>query len=159
MYKQSLMKVGLLLAVVALVLGPAFLAHAQSGPDLGTIGGTAAGSAAGGTATSTSGGSCASKYAGNVGLEGFINYIGCIIVSSVVPLMFALAFVLFLWGVVQFIMNNADENKRAQGKQFMVWGIVALFVMFSIWGLVQILSNTVDPNAGKIGVPSLPYNP
>lgn len=108
---------------------------------------------------SSSSGTCASKYAGNVGLEGFINYIGCIIVSSVVPLMFALAFVLFLWGVVQFIMNNADENKRAQGKQFMVWGIVALFVMFSIWGLVQILSNTVDPNAGKIGVPSLPYNP
>ncbi|MCE9585038.1 hypothetical protein K8Q94_00195 [Candidatus Nomurabacteria bacterium] len=70
------------------------------------------------------------------------NYGTCIITKSVVPLIFALAFVVFIWGVVQFIMNSDQEAKKEQGKQFMVWGIIALTVMFSVWGLVSILNNT-----------------
>ena len=57
-------------------------------------------------------------------------------------MIFALAVVIFIWGVVQFIMNSEEEAKRAKGKQFMLWGIIALTVMVCVWGLVGILGNT-----------------
>ncbi len=70
-------------------------------------------------------------------------YITGIINNSVIPLIFAVATVMFVWGVVQFFIINANEEaKRAQGKQFMIWGIVALAVMLSVWGLVGILGST-----------------
>jgi hypothetical protein len=38
------------------------------------------------------------------------------------------------------------EEKRKAGKSFMIWGLIALFVMVSIWGLVGVLSNTFGIN-------------
>ena len=74
-------------------------------------------------------------------------YITCVINDSIIPLIFALAVAMFVWGVVQFFILNADEEaKRAQGKQFMIWGIVALAVMLSVWGLVGILGSTLGIN-------------
>lgn len=76
-------------------------------------------------------------------LQNYLSYITCIINSSVIPLVFALAVIMFVWGAVKFfIINAAEEAQRAQGKQFMIWGIVALAVMLSVWGLVNILGAT-----------------
>ncbi len=69
-------------------------------------------------------------------------YVVCIINKSIIPLIFALALAMFVWGVVQFVINNDEEAKKEKGKQFMIWGIVALTVMISVWGLVNILGTT-----------------
>ena len=71
-----------------------------------------------------------------------LNYITCIIGKSVIPLIFAIATVMFLWGVVQYVIGADEEKERAKGKQFIIWGIIALVVMFSIWGLVSVVTNT-----------------
>ncbi len=61
-----------------------------------------------------------------------------------VPLIFALAFLVFIWGVFQyFIAGAGNEEKRDTGKQFMLYGIIGFFVMISVWGLVRILTGTV----------------
>ncbi|MFA6523915.1 MAG: hypothetical protein WC264_01345 [Candidatus Paceibacterota bacterium] len=75
-------------------------------------------------------------------LGDLLGYITCIISKSVIPLIFALAIASFIWGVVQYVINNDDEAKKAKGKMFMIWGIIALTVMVSVWGLVSILGNT-----------------
>ena len=81
-------------------------------------------------------------------------YITKIINDSVIPLLFALATITFFWGVIKFFFINAEEEaKRAQGKQYMIWGIVALAVMLSIWGLVGILENTFNINVGTSVLP------
>lgn len=62
------------------------------------------------------------------------------VVTSLGYLMFALAVVAFLWGMVQFIWNarNGDSGKDMEnGKQFMIWGLIGLFVMFSVWGIIK----------------------
>lgn len=70
------------------------------------------------------------------GIIGLIN-------SVLVPLVFALAFIVFIWGVFQyFIAGGHDEEKREQGKSLMLWGIIGFFVMVSVWGLVNILRGT-----------------
>lgn len=78
----------------------------------------------------------------------------CLITNSIIPLLFALALVAFIYGVVRYVVNATDSTKREEGRQFMIWGIVALFVMLSVWGLVGILSNTFNLNNSQ---PTLPH--
>ena len=49
---------------------------------------------------------------------------------------------MFIWGVVQYVINSGEEAKKDKGKQFMLWGLIALTVMVSVWGLVDILGAT-----------------
>ncbi len=62
------------------------------------------------------------------------------ILSAVVPLIFSLAVIYFIWSTSQYILKEGDAKNEAKGH--MIWGIVILFVMISIWGLVAILENT-----------------
>lgn len=63
--------------------------------------------------------------------------------GTVIYLLFALAFIFFLWGVFKyFILGGASDETREEGKKFIVWGIVALAVMVSVWGLVNLLVDT-----------------
>lgn len=80
-----------------------------------------------------------------------VDYITCLIGRSVIPLIFALAVAAFVWGVIKFFILNADEEaKRSQGKQFMIWGLIALAVMLCVWGLVSVLGGTFGVNTSVI---------
>ncbi|MEX2052537.1 MAG: hypothetical protein WD991_02500, partial [Candidatus Paceibacterota bacterium] len=88
---------------------------------------------------------------GNVKLQNVLGYFTCLINSSVIPFIFAVAILMFIWGAVKFfIINSEEEEKRAQGKQFMLWGIIALAVMLSVWGLVEILGGTFGLNTSAL---------
>ena len=92
------------------------------------------------TAAESTGGSCPDP---STNVQTFLGFFTCIINNSIIPLIFAVAIVMFIWGVVQFFILNSDEEaKRAQGKQFMIWGIIALTVMLCVWGLVAIVGHT-----------------
>jgi uncharacterized membrane protein YidH (DUF202 family) len=78
----------------------------------------------------------------NAKLQDLLSYGTCIINRSVIPLIFTLAMLMFIWGVVQYVINDDEEAKKAKGKQFMIWGIIALAVMVSVWGLVNIVGST-----------------
>jgi len=56
-----------------------------------------------------------------------------------IPIVFTLALLYFFWGVVKYIKSEGDG--KAEGRQIMIWGVVALFVMSSIWALVSFISN------------------
>ncbi|MSU44909.1 hypothetical protein EXS45_01890 [Candidatus Nomurabacteria bacterium] len=90
------------------------------------------------------------SLAGNPKFQDLLCYITRIINDSVIPLIFTLAVVMFVWGVVQFVINSDEEAKKEKGKQFMLWGIIALTVMVSVWGLVGILGSTFGINTGFI---------
>ena len=79
-------------------------------------------------------------------LGDLIDYVTCIISRSIIPLIFVLAFLMFIWGVVQYVIGAQEEAQRQKGRDFMIWGVIALAVMFSVWGLVSILGNTFGIN-------------
>ena len=56
------------------------------------------------------------------------------LVAILVPLLIALGLVAFFWGLVQYIFAGAKGS--AAGKNIMVWGLIALFVMVSVWGII-----------------------
>jgi fumarate reductase subunit D len=71
-----------------------------------------------------------------------INYIYLIIRDSILRLIFALAVLAFFWGVFKTIRDANDSKAREEGRYFMLYGIIAIFVMVSMWGLVRVLTNT-----------------
>ena len=73
------------------------------------------------------------------------NFIISTINNLIVPVLFAIAFIAFLWGAFNvFILGAQDEGTKESGKNLMLWGLIGFFVMVSIWGLVNILTNTVS---------------
>ena len=85
----------------------------------------------------------------NPKLQDLLSYITCIIGKSVIPLIFVLAVAMFVWGVVQYVINDSEEAKK-KGKNFMIWGIIALTVMVSVWGLVAIVGTTFNIDTGFV---------
>lgn len=73
-------------------------------------------------------------------LQDIINSSGCVI-QSAVKVVVPLALLVFLWGLAKFILVAGDEKEKERGKNIMVWGVIALFVMVSIWGLVNLLQS------------------
>lgn len=71
------------------------------------------------------------------GLIGVLN-------TVVVPIIFTLAFAAFVWGVVNyFFLHGGDETKREEGREFILWGIIGIVVLFSVWGFVNLMLSTL----------------
>lgn len=65
------------------------------------------------------------------------------ILAPIVPLLIGLGVVVFIYGVLVLMFSEGGEKKE-EGKQFMLWGIIGVFVMVSLWGLVAIVSGTFN---------------
>lgn len=77
--------------------------------------------------------------------------------SVLVPLVFAVAFVVFIWGVfTYFIASGDNDEKRENGKKLMLYSIVGFFLMVSVWGLVNILLGTFNLQNSVPNLPSAP---
>jgi hypothetical protein len=86
--------------------------------------------------------------------KSLINYATCTLTRFVIPVILLAAVVLFIWGVVQYVISTDDETKKKKGRSFMIWGLVSLAVMTSVWGLVSILSRTLGANSALV-IPQL----
>lgn len=82
-------------------------------------------------------------FAQAANIEGLVVKITDVINKAIVPLIFAIAFVVFIWGIFWYFIARNEEGK-VQGRDLMIWGLVAFFVMISVWGLVNILVGTFE---------------
>ena len=90
------------------------------------------------------------------GLGSIMDTVTNLIGTNFIRLVFALAFAYFFWGVVQYVLYPDDEAKKEKGRQFMIWGIIALTVMFSVYGLISALQTTLTLDNDVLDAPSLP---
>lgn len=61
--------------------------------------------------------------------------------SYLIPGLFAIAFLFFLWGMFKFFfLSGANEEGRSQGKQLALWSVIAFVIMVSLWGLVNVVA-------------------
>lgn len=87
----------------------------------------------------------------------FRDIIQCVFIAGLirplVPLLIGLGVVVFIYGVLVLMFSEGGEKKE-EGKQYMLWGIVGIFVMVSVWGLVNILKGTfgLNPAVPKIEI-------
>ena len=58
-----------------------------------------------------------------------------IILNRIIPILMIIATIVFLWGVIRYITASGEEEKLAEGRRFIVFGLIGLFVMVAIWPL------------------------
>ena len=78
------------------------------------------------------------------------------LINRLIPFIIALTVLFFLWGILRFVMAGGDGEQRKEAQGYIVWGVVALFVMISVWGLVNILVRSVNLDNTAPPAPGLP---
>ena len=69
--------------------------------------------------------------------------INAAVINPVVGLIFIIAFVLFLWGAMQYIIRPNAPDARETASRHMLWGVIGMFIMFSVFGIMRLIANTL----------------
>jgi hypothetical protein len=60
----------------------------------------------------------------------------------ILPGLFTLGLVVFVWGLFQyFIQGGSDEQAREKAKALMMYGILVTLLMMLLWGIGHILAS------------------
>ena len=81
-------------------------------------------------------------------LEDFVIAVGDI-VNKLVPLLIAIALVVFFWGLVRYVWRSGGGEGAKEGRDLMIWGLIALFVMVSVWGIIKLAQNALDIDSAE----------
>ncbi|MDE2213379.1 MAG: hypothetical protein KGJ34_02505 [Patescibacteria group bacterium] len=74
----------------------------------------------------------------------------------IIPLLVAIAIIVFFWGIVRYIMGAGGEDKQSAVK-LITSGIIGLVVMLSVWGIVALVSNTLGISGTQaVSLPQVP---
>ena len=65
------------------------------------------------------------------------------IVNPIVLLLFVLAVIYFIWGVIRYVINADSDEERGTGRKHMIWGVVGMFIMAAVLGIIAIIENTI----------------
>ncbi len=76
-----------------------------------------------------------------VGVKGFLAEL-LKLLNRLVPIVFGIALTFFFYGGARYILKAGSDVERKKGKDFLIWSVVAMFVMVSIWGLILFLQDS-----------------
>lgn len=76
--------------------------------------------------------------------------------QTLIIILLAFAVLFFVFGILKYIRYGDNEEKRTEGKNFMVWGIISIFVIVSMWGLVNVLYKSFALDPIPPNLPNLP---
>ena len=74
-------------------------------------------------------------------------------INIIIVFLFLVATVIFLWGVVKYISAAGEEDKQAEARNMIVWGIIFLAVMVAVWGFVYVVLDFIFGNEGSVPIP------
>jgi hypothetical protein len=89
----------------------------------------------------------ATKHTGT-SFAGIVSKIVSLVNSTIIPLLYALAFLFFIFGVARYFIFEQGEEAQEKGKKFLLYGMIGLVVLFSVWGLVNLLISTLTSVTG-----------
>jgi hypothetical protein len=86
-----------------------------------------------------------------------------VILERSIEVLVAVAVVVFFAGIIQYVIAQGDEKKLADGRRYMMYGIVGLSVMIGMWGFVNLLIVTIfgsntDSDPFSLKIPQIESN-
>lgn len=75
-------------------------------------------------------------------LKALLYNINHFVLNPLIVLVFAVAFLIFFWGIFQFVNSETSEKARVEGKKKITYGLLGMLVMFSAYGLVNLVLAT-----------------
>jgi hypothetical protein len=86
-------------------------------------------------------------FAGTTGIEdatdGFVDIVENLTAAAdaLIPFFLAIAVVVFIYGVIKYILaTGADDKSAARG--YIIYGIIGIAVIVSLFGIIRLLQNT-----------------
>jgi TRAP-type C4-dicarboxylate transport system permease small subunit len=76
----------------------------------------------------------------------FVTTFNRVIIFPFVALLMAVAFLVFLYGCAEYVMNGGNEKAREQGLQHITFGIIGLVVMVTAWAILELVLATIGLN-------------
>lgn len=73
----------------------------------------------------------------------FIKNVQTEILDPLITVVALAAFIIFAWGIVEFIRGADNEESRKQGQQHIFWGIIGLVIIFGAVAIVKILKGFI----------------
>jgi hypothetical protein len=81
----------------------------------------------------------------------FLKQVSDIILNPLITLVFAIALLVFVFGIFQFISRETSDKAREQGKAKILFGLVGMLIMFSAYGLIHAIVSTIPGANGDTG--------
>ncbi len=72
----------------------------------------------------------------------FLNKLNEVILNPLILLMFGLALVYFVYGIIKFLSLPAGDKGRDEARRSIMWGIIGMAIMFSVFGLIHFVLAT-----------------
>jgi len=72
----------------------------------------------------------------------FVSRLNEAVIFPLIALLSGVAFLYFLWGAAQYIINADNESAREEGKKHIMFGLIGLVVMFSAFAILSLAVNT-----------------
>lgn len=76
------------------------------------------------------------------------------IATLIIILLMIVATVVFIYGVIKYILAGGSEQRKKEAQGMIIWGLIGLFILVAVWGLVAILENTFGIE--REDIPQLP---
>jgi hypothetical protein len=80
------------------------------------------------------------------------------VINALIPFFIGIAVLVFIYGIIKYVLSGGDEGARKEARNYMIFGIIGIFVMVSVWGLVNLLTGTfeLDNEIEEGELPSVP---
>lgn len=65
------------------------------------------------------------------------------ILNPIIGVLFGVAFVVFLYGVVEYIQGGSNDKSLETGKRHMVYGILGLVIIVGANGIIALINSTI----------------
>ena len=72
------------------------------------------------------------------------------VINLIIELLGGVALFYFFWGIATYIKAAGDEKALEKGKNIMIWGVIALFVLTSVGGLIRLMQDQFGIQGGGI---------
>ena len=77
-------------------------------------------------------------------LETLVANITRVIINPLIILLFAIALLVFVWGVVEYIIKAAKGGDDfGDAKRHLFWGVIGMFIMVAVKGIMVLIMNII----------------
>ncbi len=73
-----------------------------------------------------------------------IDRITLLIIKPLIVLLFALAVMYFIYGLLKFLQNQDNASEQEAGKRHMVWGVIGVTIMMVVGGILNMIAKTLS---------------
>ena len=82
----------------------------------------------------------------------FIHKVNQVIINPIIMLLFAVAVLVFLYGVFTYIRQSDSEDGRATGARHILSGVFGMFIMISVFGIINLILNSIGVSPNDSGL-------